>query len=395
MKIISVAGARPNFVKIAPIMRALAAARERRNAVGIESLLVDTGQHYDDPMSAALFRDLEIPRPDRALRVGSGSHAAQTAAVLSAFERVLLEERPDVVVVVGDVNSTLACALAAAKLGIPVAHVEAGLRSFDRSMPEEINRLLTDALADFLFTTEADADENLRREGVPAERIFFVGNVMVDSLRWAQRSARRSTIIERLGLQGRERGDGFAVVTLHRPSNVDSREKLGALLDVLARLADDLPVIFPAHPRTRARLEAFGLTSALQPLSIASNGVRPQRGRVCLLEALPYVDCLRLLGEARLVLTDSGGVQEETTCLGVPCVTLRDTTERPITVSAGTNVVAGTDPERVLQHARRARDNGARTGVCPPLWDGHAAERIVEILIGALASARKPFPECR
>jgi UDP-N-acetylglucosamine 2-epimerase (non-hydrolysing) len=318
------------------------------------------------------------------LRVGSGSHAAQTAAILSAFEAVLLEERADVVVVVGDVNSTLAGALAAAKLGIPVAHVEAGLRSFDRRMPEEINRLLTDTLADFLFTTEADGNENLRREGVAAERIFFVGNVMVDSLRWAQRSARRSTILERLGLQARECGDGFAVVTLHRPSNVDSCEQLGGLLDALAQLADDLPVIFPAHPRTRARLEEFGLTSAVQPVTLGSDRFRPQRGRVFLLEALPYVDCLQVLGAARLVLTDSGGIQEETTCLGVPCVTLRDTTERPITVSAGTNVVAGTDPELVLQHARQALANGPRPAVAPPLWDGRAAERIVEILIDRL-----------
>ncbi len=381
MKIINVAGARPNFVKIAPIMRALAGAGERRPGARIESLLVDTGQHYDDVMSAAFFRDLEIPRPDRALRVGSGSHAAQTAAVLSAFEAVLVEERPDLVLVVGDVNSTLACALAAAKLGVAVAHVEAGLRSFDRTMPEEINRRLTDALADVLFTTEEDADQNLRREGVPGERIFFVGNVMVDALRWAQRAARPSTILERLGLRDRERGEGFALVTLHRPSNVDSRRTLGGLIDALGQLSHDLPVIFPAHPRTRARLEEFGLTSALRPVASGPDPTRVQRGRVCLLDALPYVDCLCALGAARLVLTDSGGVQEETTCLGVPCVTLRDTTERPITVRAGTNVVAGTDPERILQLARRALANGRPPAVAPPLWDGHAAERIVDILI--------------
>ena len=384
MKIISVAGARPNLVKIAPILRALATASERRPAARIESLFVDTGQHYDEAMSAALIRDLEMPRPSRSLHVGSGSHAAQTAAVLSAFEAVLLAERPDVVVVVGDVNSTLASALAAAKLGIPVAHVEAGLRSFDRSMPEETNRRLTDALADFLFTTEEDANENLRREGVPAERIFFVGIVMVDSLRWAQRAARRSTILEHLGLQDRGRGDGFAVVTLHRPGNVDCREILGGLIDAMVRLADDLPVIFPAHPRTRARLQKFGLTTALQPVTAGGDGVGPQRGRVCLLEALSYVDCLRLLSTARLVLTDSGGIQEETTCLRVPCVTLRDTTERPITVSAGTNVIAGTDPERVLEYARRALAKGTRPGVPPPLWDGCAAERVVDVLIDRL-----------
>jgi UDP-N-acetylglucosamine 2-epimerase (non-hydrolysing) len=381
IKIISVAGARPNFVKIAPIMRALAAARERRPATRIESLLVDTGQHYDDAMAAALFRDLEIPPPDYALRVGSGSHAQQTAAVLSAFESVLIDERPDVVVVVGDVNSTLAGALAAAKLGIRVAHVEAGLRSFDRRMPEEINRRLTDTLADFLFTTEDDANENLQREGVPADKIFFVGNVMVDSLRWAQRSARSSTILEHLGLHTDAREEGFALVTLHRPSNVDCRQTLAGLLDALTRLAHDLPVIFPAHPRTRARLEEFGLIASMHRLVPGREKTRPARGRVCWLDALPYVDCVRLLGAARVVLTDSGGVQEETTCLGVPCITLRETTERPITVRAGTNVVAGVAPGSVLQHAHRVLAGGARTPMAPALWDGRAAERIADVLI--------------
>jgi len=384
MKIVSVAGARPNLVKIAPLMRALSQAATRQPAVPIESLLVDTGQHYDDAMSAAFFRDLEIPKPDRSLHVGSGSHAAQTAAVLSAFEAVLLAERPDAVIVVGDVNSTLACALAAAKLGVRVAHVEAGLRSFDRRMPEEINRRLTDAMADFLFTTEEDASDNLRHEGVPSEKIFFVGNVMVDSLRWAQRSARPSTILERFGLNGAGGRKDFAVVTLHRAANVDCRETLGGLVDVLARVAKDLPVLFPAHPRTRARLGAFGLTTAMQFVAPGSERVVLQPGRVALLEPLAYVDCVRVLGAARLVLTDSGGVQEETTCLGVPCVTLRDTTERPITVRAGTNVVAGTHPENILPHVRRALANGKRDAVAPPLWDGGAAQRIVEILIDRL-----------
>jgi len=377
MKIIAVAGARPNFVKIAPLIRAFAAARARGSC--LESRLVDTGQHYDDAMSAAVFRDLEIPRPDDALGVGSGSHAIQTAAALAAFEAVLVAERPDIVLVVGDVNSTLACALAAAKLGIRVAHVEAGLRSFDRRMPEEINRVLTDALADLLFTTEDGANQNLRREGIAADKIFFVGNVMVDSLRWAQQCGRRSTIVDDLCL--RERPDGFVVVTLHRPTNVDSRDALAGFLDAFTRLACDLPVVFPAHPRTRARLEEFGLTSAthvVRPGQHAALG----RGRVTLLDALPYVDCVHLLGAARVVLTDSGGVQEETTCLGVSCVTVRETTERPITVHAGTNVVAGTDPEVVVQHARRALAAPPSAVRTPPLWDGCAAERIVAALLG-------------
>lgn len=381
MKVISVVGARPNLVKIAPILRALAAVR--RPSLSIESRLVDTGQHYDDAMSASLFRDLEIPQPHCSLRIGSGSHAEQTAATLSAFETVLLQEQPDLVLVVGDVNSTLAAALAATKLGIPVAHVEAGLRSFDRRMPEEINRRLTDAIAELLFTTEAQAGDNLRREGIASENIFFVGNVMVDSLRWTQRSGRRSTLLERLDLRRDAGAADYAVVTLHRPSNVDSREQLTGLVDMLTRLSEDLPVLFPAHPRTRARLEQFGLGARLDVVTAGAEGVRPRHGRVCLLDPLPYVDCLQALAEARVVLTDSGGIQEETTCLGTPCVTVRDTTERPITVEAGTNVVAGTDPDTVLEYARDAL--AKRPAPCaPPLWDGQAAERIVDVVIDRL-----------
>lgn len=375
MRIVTVAGARPNFVKVAPILRALAAARPPE---GVDSLLVDTGQHYDDAMSAALFRDLELPAPARALRVGSGSHAVQTAAVLTAFEATLLELRPDLVVVVGDVNSTLACALAAAKLGVRVAHVEAGLRSRDRSMPEEINRVLTDALADFLFTSEESANENLRREGVADERVFFVGNVMVDSLRWAERRGRRSAILEQLGLRAAE---PFAVVTLHRPSNVDERGQLAGLVESLRLLASDLPVLFVAHPRTRARLDEFGLGAALRPLQPGASERAPRRGEICLLGALPYVDWIALLRAARVALTDSGGVQEETTCLGVPCVTVRETTERPITTSAGTSILAGAAPARVLHHARRALELGRPQTSALPLWDGCAAERLVDVLL--------------
>jgi len=375
MRIVTVAGARPNFVKVAPILRAFAAARPPAQ---VESLLVDTGQHYDEAMSAALFRDLELPSPARALRVGSGSHAVQTAAVLTAFEATLLELQPDLVVVVGDVNSTLACALAAAKLGVRVAHVEAGLRSFDRAMPEEINRVLTDALADFLFTSEESANENLRREGVADERVFFVGNVMVDSLRWAERCGRRSAILEQLGLRP---AAPFAVVTLHRPSNVDGRDQLAGLVESLRTLASDLPVLFVAHPRTRARLDEFGLGAALRPLQPGACEPPPRRDEVCLLGALPYVDWITLLRAARVALTDSGGVQEETTCLGVPCVTVRETTERPITTSAGTSVLAGAAPARVLQHARRALELGRPRTAALPLWDGCAAERLVDVLL--------------
>ena len=369
MKILSVVGARPNFVKIAPILRAI------RNAdQGIQSVLVHTEQHYDDAMSAAFFADLEIPNPDWTLGVGSASHAVQTAEIMRRFEPVVMEERPDLVLVVGDVNSTAACALTAAKLGIRIAHVEAGLRSFDRTMPEEINRVVTDALADLLFTTESSADENLLREGQPADRIFFVGNVMIDSLLACRRLAERSDVLKRLALSG----GGYALVTLHRPSNVDGAESLGAILRALGEIAAELPVILPAHPRTRARLQEFGLTSLVHPL--AEGPVTIERGKVSLLAPLGYVDFLRLMSEARLVLTDSGGIQDETTCLGVPCLTLRWNTERPVTVTQGSSTLVGNDPERILAGARAALRNGKPNAVLPPLWDGHAAERIVEVV---------------
>jgi len=375
MKLLSVVGARPNFVKIAPILKALAEASRGRP---IESLLVHTGQHYDPQMSAAFFAELAIPPPDRTLGVGSGSHATQTAEIMRRFEAVLCEERPDAVLVVGDVNSTVACALTAAKLQVRVAHVEAGLRSFDRRMPEEINRVVTDALADLLFTSEASANDNLRREGHAAEQVCFVGNVMIDSLRASRQLAERSTILDRLGLVGPGGVVPYALATVHRPGNVDAKAALEAILGALAELAAAVPVILPAHPRTRARITEFGLTRGIEAGGAAT------RGRVTMIEPLGYVDCVRLMSAARVVLTDSGGMQEETTWLGVPCVTLRDRTERPITVTAGTSTLVGNDPARIRAAASAALRDGPRAVAPPPLWDGHAAERIVRVLLERL-----------
>ena len=360
MKILHVVGARPNFMKVAPILAAL------RGKAGIESLLVHTGQHYDAQMSTTFFDELGLPQPDLNLEVGSGSHAAQTAAVMARFEPVLEQHRPDLVLVVGDVNSTLACAVTAAKQRVPVAHVEAGLRSFDRSMPEEINRLVTDALADWLFTTCEEADANLRREGVDARKIHFVGNVMIDTLLRHRELARRSPVLQNLGLDAR----GYALVTLHRPSNVDAPQALDQMLDTFRQLEQRLPIVFPVHPRTRARFAEFGVDRQLA-------GLR----RLHLTEPLGYLDFLQLMANARLVLTDSGGIQEETTALGVPCLTLRENTERPVTITHGTNRLVGMDARRIIEGAEQALRNGAAGPArVPPLWDGHAAERIVAVL---------------
>ncbi|MDZ4339046.1 MAG: UDP-N-acetylglucosamine 2-epimerase (non-hydrolyzing) [candidate division NC10 bacterium] len=362
MRILVVAGARPNFVKVAPVIKAL------KQAGRAEVALVHTGQHYDYSMSAAFFEELSIPTPDIFLGVGSGNHGEQTSRILAAFEEVLLKDPPAAVVVVGDVNSTLACALAAAKCGVPLAHVEAGLRSFDRTMPEEINRVLTDALADYLFTHSPDADENLRREGAPDERIFRVGNVMIDTLREYEVAARSRNMAGRLGLQA----GGYAVCTLHRPSNVDDPGALRTILEILAELQSECPIVFPMHPRTRLRLEAFGLADTLQ-----------ERPQIRVIDPLGYLDFVGLMATAAMVLTDSGGVQEETTALGIPCLTLRECTERPVTVTMGTNAVVGTNPERVLAAARRALKGEWPTGVVPDRWDGHAADRIAAILCAA------------
>jgi UDP-N-acetylglucosamine 2-epimerase (non-hydrolysing) len=357
VKIVVVAGARPNFVKIAPLMR------EMRRRRGIEPILVHTGQHYNPNMSDDFFKDLEISAPDYNLGVGSGSHATQTARIMLAFEEVCAKERPDLVLVVGDVNSTLAGALTAKKLGIKVAHVEAGLRSFDRAMPEEINRLLTDAIADYLFVTEESGLKNLRREGVGKEKVFFVGNVMIDTLVRNLGKIRDSHFAGELGLRER----GFVVVTLHRPTNVDSEVKLRGILRALGAVRRT--VVWPVHPRTRANLARFGLLSASK-----------KNGNLHLIEPLGYMQFLSLVARAAAVVTDSGGIQEETTYLKVPCLTLRENTERPVTMTLGTNVLVGTDPRRIVP-ALAAALKAKRRSRIPPLWDGHAAERIVSILL--------------
>jgi UDP-N-acetylglucosamine 2-epimerase (non-hydrolysing) len=367
IRLLHVAGARPNFVKVAPILQAAATWSDPcGSGVRFDQILVHTGQHYDDSMSGVFFRDLGLPRPDYQLDVGSGSHARQTAEVLRRLEPVLLEQAPDLVVVVGDVNSTLAAALCAAKLQIPVAHVEAGLRSGDRAMPEELNRVLTDQLAQLLFTTERGAAENLRREGVPGA-VHFVGNTMIDSLERLSERARTMRTATTCGVVPRE----FALVTLHRPSNVDDPAQLARVAALLSAVAERLPVVFPVHARTRARLHESGVVGGLAD----SPGVR-------LVEPLGYLGFLSLMSAARLVLTDSGGVQEETTVLGVPCLTLRTTTERPVTISAGTNrLVDPYDPAAVLAAVDEVLEAPMPSrGRRPELWDGRAAERVVRVL---------------
>jgi len=358
VKIVNVVGARPNFVKIGPLLR------EMRRHPAITPTLVHTGQHYDEAMSRQFFGDLDLPVPDHDLQVGSGSHAVQTAEVMRRLEPVLTASRPDAVLVVGDVNSTLAAALTAVKLAIPIVHVEAGLRSFDRTMPEEINRLLTDAVADVLFITEEGARANLLREGAAPEKIHFVGNVMADALLASRMRWSASTIVERLRLTGRP----FAVLTLHRPANVDDPDVLDELLGALRTIGRRLPIVFPVHPRVRARLGADATEAGAT------------RGLVCL-PPLGYLDFVALMSRARLVLTDSGGIQEETTMLGVPCLTLRQNTERPVTVSQGTNRVVGTRPDTVVAEAFRTLDDPPRPVGPPPLWDGAAARRIVDVLL--------------
>ena len=361
IKVINVVGARPNFMKVAPLVEAM-----KRREHEFSPLVVHTGQHYDELMSDAFFKDLELPKPDLYLSVGSASHAAQTAAVMQRFEPVLLQERPDWVLVVGDVNSTLACALVCAKLGVKVAHVEAGLRSRDRSMPEEINRLLTDQISDLLFTPSQDADENLRAEGIPAERIRFVGNIMIDSLNKQLQRAKQSNIRQDLQL------NEYVIVTLHRPSNVDNPETLERILGALDVIGKRIPIIFPVHPRTEKQiLELKGI----ERLLVRENGL-------LLTPPLGYLDFLQLYSGARLVLTDSGGIQEETTVLGIPCLTLRENTERPITVEMGTNTLVGTDPQKITAGAFTALDDGPRRNHrIPPLWDGHTADRILDALL--------------
>lgn len=362
LKILNIAGARPNFMKVAPIF-----AEMRRRPSEFDPKIVHTGQHYDAAMSDAFFDDLGMPKPDIHLGVGSGSHAVQTAKIMTEFEPVVLAERPDWVLVVGDVNSTIACALVCAKLGVKVAHVEAGLRSRDRAMPEEINRILTDSISDLLFTTSKDADVNLAAEGIPAERVRFVGNVMIDSLFDHMHLSESSKIREDLGLHEK----GYGVVTLHRPSNVDEREVFSGILDALLAVAERLPIIFPVHPRTRAKIAEFGFANA-----IAASNIK-------LIDPLGYLDFMRLYSGARLVLTDSGGLQEETTVLGIPCLTLRHNTERPITIEMGTNILVGTDRDRIREAAFEIIDLKSEISniKVPPLWDGKTAGRICDELL--------------
>ena len=359
IKVVNVCGARPNLMKIAPLYRAYP------SQPSLEPILVHTGQHYDDSMSQWFFDELEIPRPNVNLDVGSGSHARQTAAVMERFEDVLLSHKPHAVVVVGDVNSTIACALVACKMGVTVVHVEAGLRSFDRSMPEEINRLLTDAVSDLLFVTEPSGLNNLRAEGVAEEKIHFVGNVMIDSLLFNLPKAAKSDVLERLGVASSQ----YALLTLHRPANVDDGAVFGGILDALEVIVEDLPIVFPVHPRTRDNLDRLGLMGRGKSLA----GLK-------LTDPLGYLDFLKLTSNAAVVLTDSGGLQEEATILQVPCLTLRGGTERPVTVERGRNLVVGVETERIVAGYRELRIMSSEWPAPPDLWDGHAADRIVEIL---------------
>lgn len=355
MKVFHIVGARPNFMKVAPVLSAL------KGHKNVEQTLIHTGQHYDVNMSDIFFEQLGIPAPDVNLAVGSGSHAKQTAEIMIRLEPVVAERQPDMVLVYGDVNSTVATVLVCAKLGVHVGHVEAGLRSFDRTMPEEINRLVTDQLADLLFTPSEDGDENLRREGISEEKIFRVGNVMIDSLVGLLPAAQKA-----LQTKGSDLPPRYALVTLHRPANVDDSETLKGILESLLDVNRDLTVVFPAHPRTRKRIADFGLHA----------------GQLRVLDPLPYVDFLGMQSRATVVITDSGGIQEETTYLGIPCLTVRENTERPVTVSMGTNVLVGRDPEKLRVELGRVLAGKAKKGTVPPLWDGRAGERIADILMG-------------
>jgi len=366
MKMVLIAGARPNFMKIAPIIEAIDCHNRTKPEITINTVLVHTGQHYDHEMSRVFFEDLELPPPDIYLGVGSGTHSQQTGKIMIAVEDVLMNQAPDLVVVVGDVNSTLAGALASVKLHIPVAHVEAGLRSFDREMPEEINRILTDAISDYLFTHSSDADKNLMKEGISHEKIFFVGNVMADSLLYNKAKAEQCRTLDRFGLNKRN----YALLTLHRPSNVDVRENMLNIFRALMQIVEELPIIFPVHPRTQQRLKEFAILNQLPGNS----------ERLLLIEPLGYLDFLNLEINARFVITDSGGIQEETTVLGIPCLTLRNSTERPVTISQGTNTLVGNDTEVIVREALKIIGGGDKQINCPELWDGKAAERIVRIL---------------
>ncbi len=359
MKIINVVGARPNFMKIAPIQRVMDATE------GIEPFLVHTGQHYDERMSKFFFDDLQLPQPDVYLNIGSASHAVQTAKIMIEFEQVLLKEKPDAVLVVGDVNSTAACSIVASKMGIKIIHVEAGLRSNDRRMPEEINRILTDSISDLLFITEQSGLDNLKREGIPDEKVHLVGNVMIDSLIFFKEKAAQSTMLDDLGLEKQS----YALITLHRPSNVDDPDVFRRLISTFQKIEKELKLIFPIHPRSRKRISEFGLDEMIASMP-----------NLKLLDPLGYLDFMNLMHNARVLLTDSGGIQEETTYLGIPCITMRENTERPVTMEVGTNVLVGSDTDMIYEEFKKVINGRAKKGSIPPMWDGHAAERIVDII---------------
>lgn len=360
MKIVSIVGARPNLMKIAPLLA------EMRQFPDVSSVLVHTGQHYDDKMSQAFFRDLNLPQPEYNLEVGSGSHTIQTAQMMIRLDPLLDELEPDLVLTVGDVNSTLAAALVASKRGIPLAHVEAGLRSFDRSMPEEINRVVTDSLSDHLFTTERSANHNLAREGIPEAKVHFVGNVMIDTLLKNKEKADALSMPKKYGLSSL----GYVVMTLHRPSNVDYGPKLEDMIETISAMQELIPVVFPIHPRTRRKLEEYGLMGRV-------NSFRNLK----IIDPLGYLEFLGLMSQARVVVTDSGGIQEETTILGVSCLTIRDNTERPVTISEGTNRLVGTVPDSIIKALQETLSGPISKPSSPELWDGQAARRIVQILV--------------
>lgn len=358
-RILNIVGARPNFMKIAPIHRLML------NSEKFQPRLVHTGQHYDAAMSKIFFDELGLPEPDAYLGVGSGSHAYQTAEVMKALEKIMFEEKPDLVLVVGDVNSTLAASIVAAKLCIPIAHVEAGLRSGDRTMPEEINRILTDSIADFLFITEKSGVENLKREGIPDEKIFLVGNVMIDSLCMHLKKADASIILEQLSVGER----GYSLVTIHRPANVDNPENLQKILTAFNEIQKSIKIIFPIHPRTRKMIHTFGFQNQVD-----------QMQNLKLIDPVGYFDFIKLMEKSLFVLTDSGGIQEETTYLKIPCLTLRENTERPITIEVGSNMLVGMNPEIIIQQSQQIIAGKWKDSQIPGLWDGHTAERIIQIL---------------
>jgi len=361
-KIISVVGARPNFMKMAPVDKQIKKYIRKYPDSKLQHIICHTGQHYDDNMSKIFFDDLELPKPGYYLNVGSGSHSVQTAGIMIEFEKIILHERPDLIIVYGDVNSTVACSLVAAKMGVKIAHIEAGLRSFDREMPEEINRILTDHLADYLFVTEIDGTENLKREGIAKEKIFLTGNVMIDSLVYYLPKIESADVIERFNLLP----SNYILVTLHRPSNVDNIEKLKIYLDLLSELAEKRKIIFPMHPRTRDKIADYN------PI-LSKN--------LIITYPLGYLDFLALLKNAELVLTDSGGMQEETTYLGVQCLTLRNNTERPVTIEVGTNQLIGTEPEKIRQAVLKILEGKIRKGRIPEYWDGKTAQRILNTIL--------------